>query len=52
MMIMSEYINGEILEINGEPAEGVCLGAGYYPEDSKPFAEQDRLAALDGDDYD
>ncbi|MGO2507287.1 MAG: hypothetical protein ACTH7L_14420 [Psychrobacter alimentarius] len=30
---MSEYIVGEILHMDGEPDEGICLGAGQYPED-------------------
>lgn len=37
MTIMSEHIIGEFLEMECEPAEGVCLGAGWYSEDSKPL---------------
>ena len=32
---MSENIIGEVLEMNGEPEDGVCLGGGFYPEDAE-----------------
>ena len=34
---MSEHITCEVLEMKGEPKDGVCLGAGYYPDDAKPI---------------
>lgn len=36
---MSEYVACEILEMQGEPVEGVCLGGGYYPDFAKPVPE-------------
>lgn len=32
---MSEYINCEVVEMECEPVEGICLGGGYYPDDAK-----------------
>lgn len=29
---MSKCIDCEVLEMEGEPVEGICLGVGYYPE--------------------
>lgn len=34
---MSECIDCEVVEMECEPVEGVCLGGGYYPEDAKPL---------------
>lgn len=32
---MSDYIDGEVLEFETNPVDGVCLGAGHYPDDAK-----------------